>query len=90
MKRKIYIACFIVLGLLLAFLMHALIEIYVIKLLISDWDRFGLGLNFEQWMWIHDIFVAALITLGSYIGFRQGKYWWYVLYVLKKYGEPRF
>lgn len=90
MKRKFYIACFILLGVLLGFILHALVEMFVIGLLVSDWDKYGLGLTFEQWMWIHDIFLSALITLGVYFGYSQGQRWWRILYVLKKYGEPKF
>lgn len=88
-KRTIYIALFTVLGIMVSFLIHAGIEIPVIFLLVKDFDRYGLGLTWDQWYMIHHIGAILLFILGVVGGFFQGKYWWEVIYVQKKYTHGR-
>ena len=83
-KRIIYISLFILLGILLSFLVHAGIEIPVINLLVSDFDKYSLGLTWDQWFLIHSIGTPILLVLGIYFGWRQGIRWWRYWYVDKK------
>lgn len=80
MKKKLYIALFIFLGVLAQFLAHALIEIWYIKLLLSRFEVFSLGFSFQQWLVIHNIFAFVMLALGIILGFHQGVYWWKRLY----------
>lgn len=84
MKKNSYIILFVVLGVLLSFLTHALIEIPIIILLLSDFEKWGFGLSWDAWYMIHTIGTAALLVLGISIGFWQGRYWWGVIYVKNK------
>ena len=84
-KKIIYILCFIVLGVLVSFLVHAAIEIPIINLLVSDFDRYGLGLSWAQWQMIHDVGTVVLLILGMIVGYMQGRYWWQMIYVQKKF-----
>ena len=86
-KRTVYIAAFIVLGLLLAAILHAAIEIPVINLLVSDFDRYSLGLTWSGWFWVHHIGTVMLSLVGVWFGYTQGKHWWRVIYEEKKYGK---
>lgn len=85
MKRFFYISLFTFLGILVQFILHGLIEFSYIKLLIYDYDKFGLGLSWDNWFLIHKIFSIALLVLGASLGFIQGKYWWRVIYIEKRY-----
>lgn len=80
-KRTIYIFLFTLLGILVSFLVHAAIEIPVIRLLVEDFDTYGLGLTWRQWYAIHAIGSVVLLLLGIFVGFRQGRYWWKVIYI---------
>jgi hypothetical protein len=85
MKKTIYIVAFMILGAMLGFFLHAVIEIFYIKLLLKDFSKFGLGLSWSNWEMIHLIGVP-LLTLGlAWCGYRQGKKWWRILYVEQKY-----
>lgn len=79
-KRTAYIFLFILLGILLSFLVHAGIEIPVIKLLINDFETYGLGLSWQQWYVLHHIFSAVTLLLGVTLGYWQGMYWWKRIY----------
>lgn len=79
-KRTIYISAFTVLGVLLQFMVHALIEIWYIGLLVDDFATFGLGLSWNAWFRIHAIGTVVLIVLGIMFGYWQGKYWWPRIY----------
>lgn len=80
MKKHLYIFLFTLLGALAGFLIHALIEIPVIALLVSDFERWGLGLSWRGWETVHIVTLTLLLVLGAYIGFRQGIHWWKVIY----------
>ncbi|MCH7529709.1 hypothetical protein IIB50_01170 [Patescibacteria group bacterium] len=79
-KKWFYISAFIFLGILVQFLVHAVIEIIYTALLIKKYEIFGFGLSFDIWFDIHAIFSVALFTVGIIIGFRQGVYWWKRIY----------
>lgn len=84
-KKIIYISLFIFLGIVASFLVHAAIEILAISLLVKDFERYGLGLSWRQWYAIHHIGSALLLFFGIAAGYWQGKYWWKIIYVDKKY-----
>lgn len=85
MKRKIYYLTFTLLGAMFGFLIHAIVEVWYIKRLLSDYETYGLGLTWENWELIHQIGIGALIIGFSAIGYRQGVKWWRILYVQKRY-----
>lgn len=84
-KRIIYVALFTLLGIMVSFLIHAGIEIPVIFLLLKDFDRYSLGLTWDQWYMIHHVGAIFLFVLGVVGGFLQGRHWWEIIYVQKKY-----
>jgi len=84
MKKTIYIALFIFLGLLLQFLVHALIEIPYLGLLNIDFDRYSLDFSWQELLVIHAVFTIVLIIAGALFGFWQGKYWWNKIYKNRK------
>ena len=80
-KRVIYIGAFIVLGILLQQLVHAVIELVVIQLLVADFVRYGLGLSWANWLLVHRVGSLGLWLVGIWFGWQQGRHWWQVLYV---------
>lgn len=79
-KKTVYIILFTFLGVLLSFLAHAGIEIWYINLLVSDFQKYGLGLSWGQWYLIHGAGAVILFVAGVWFGFWQGGYWWKRLY----------
>lgn len=88
MKRAFYIACFVLLGILLQFLVHVLIETGVIALLLKDFGRYGLGLSWRQWYAIHHVLSIVLLALGAWWGYASGVKYWRIIYVEKRFGWP--
>ena len=76
LKKFIYITCFIITGIMLSTIVHGLIEIPVIYILISDFEKYGLGLSWGQWYIIHHIGTVILLVLGVVLGyFFSVKFW---------------
>jgi hypothetical protein len=80
MKKNFYIALFTLLGVLLSFLIHGVVEIWYIGLLLSDFSRWGFGFAWSTWVMIHNVAAVVLFIAGLYAGFRHGQYWWRRIY----------
>lgn len=89
MKRTIYIISFTILGVLAQFLAHALFELWYIALLTADFARYGLGLSWDAWFFIHHVATAVFFVGGFLGGYFSGKYWWRIIYMEKKYEKCR-
>lgn len=79
-KQIFYISAFTLLGIILQFLVHSLIEIWYINLLLSDFSRYGLGLSWNNWYAIHYVLTIVLFILGFGLGLWQGRIWWKKIY----------
>ena len=75
MKRYFYILLFAILGVILQFIVHAIIEIWYIGLLLRDFERYGLGLTWDQWVSIHHVSAVILFLVGLSFGCWQGRLW---------------
>lgn len=78
--KHIYIVSFVILGILMQFLFHAGIEIWYIDLLVNNFETYGLGLTWAQWLFIHDIATIVLFIAGGVLGYAQGQHWWKQIY----------
>ncbi len=85
MKKTIYIILTAILGIIVSFLIHAIIEIPVIYLIVSNYDKYSLGLSWGQLFLIHNIFTFILFLVGLILGIKFGFKWWKYIYVDKKY-----
>lgn len=83
-KKIVYIAAFTALGILLGFVFHGLIEIYYIKLLLSDFSGYSFGLSWGGLFAVHKVFSAATLLGGVAFGFFSGRFWWKYIYIDKK------
>ena len=82
MKRVIYIILFTILGILLQFLAHALLETWYANLLLADFVKYSFGLSWEKWWYVvHGVGSVALLVAGAVFGFWQGRYWWERIYM---------
>ncbi len=80
MKKNFYLAAFTFLGFLCQFLIHAVLEIWYIKLLLLDFNRYGFGWSWTTWYHIHATATWVLIILGLVLGYVLGKYGWGKVY----------
>ncbi len=80
MKRLLYISLFTILGFILQFLLHAIVEQWYIGLLIGNFDVYGFGLSWDAWFNIHTAFGLVLAIVGLVLGLMGGIYWWGRLY----------
>ncbi len=76
MKKFVYIFLWVVLGLMLSFVAHALIEIFYIKNYLPN----GFTGHCALPLWLQ----IGLPVLGILFGFLAGKFFWRVIYVEKR------
>src|SRR3989338_5632052 len=82
-KKIFYIGAFAILGALFQFLLHAGIEMWYTSLLLKDFDVYGLGLTWDQWVYIHDSSAVFLLIAGIGGGYCEGRYWFSRMYDMK-------
>lgn len=87
MMRSVYIGGFIALGALLQTILHAVVEKFYIDLLVADFDRYSLGMSWGMWFMIHHVASVILLFGGIAFGFWQGKKWWRVMYIEKRWSR---
>ncbi|MFC1630268.1 hypothetical protein ACFL06_01920 [Patescibacteria group bacterium] len=80
MKKKAYIISFTVLGILLQFILHAVLEIWYVNRLLTDFSTYNLGFSWNQLFLIHHIGTVLLLLAGVLFGFWQGNFWWKKIY----------
>lgn len=80
MKKIIYIILFTVLGFLLQLLFHALVEIWYLQKLLSDFEQYSFGLSWAWWYQFHLAATIGLSLAGLGLGWWQGFYWWRRIY----------
>ena len=85
MKRRIYIFFSIILGVLLFLILHAGIEIWYVGLLVSNFDRYSLGLSWDMWYTIHHVWAGFMSIIGAVFGYMFGVRWWRIVYIEKRH-----
>jgi hypothetical protein len=80
MKKVAYISLFTLLGVLVSFLIHGVLEISVVHFLTTEFSTYNLGLSWSQWFAVHRWGSWLLLIIGIGVGLWQGVYWWEVLY----------
>lgn len=82
-KKILYIFLWVILGLMFSIIIHAMIEIPIIYILISDFKKYSLGLSWADWYLIHHVGTAILTILGIFGGAWLGFIAWDKLYEKK-------
>lgn len=77
LKQAVYLTAATILGVLLSFIMHALIEINYLRL---AFER-GLNVMFYNGCALPPILSLGLLLLGAVGGFLLGRFWWRWVYV---------
>lgn len=85
MKKNIYIILVITLFILLAALFVSSIEFLIIKLMISDFDKYSLGLTWNSLVLIRNTLAITVLFGFSVLGYFISLKWWKYVYVDKKY-----
>ncbi|MFA6105371.1 MAG: hypothetical protein WC725_02100 [Patescibacteria group bacterium] len=86
LKKYFYIFSWVVLGLMLSFLAHAIIEIKMIEyalrknIILYNYTAFGSG-----YCVLPTVVQFTLIATGVIGGFLAGRYFWRVIYVERRY-----
>lgn len=88
-KKRIYIALFVLLGILLGLLVHGAVELWYIKGLITNFPKYSLGYSWAEWFIIHQYLSVIVFIASVVLGYFQGKFWWRLVYVEKRF-DPFF
>lgn len=80
MKKVLYIALFTLLGILTSFLVHAGLEIPILRSLEESGEVYSMGITWDNWHIFHRASGVILLLLGAFVGFLQGRHWWKVIY----------
>jgi hypothetical protein len=87
LKRKIYVALFVSLGLMAAYFMYVLSTVATIFLLLLDYAQYSFGLSWKLWSLLGKMWFMITMLAGYLVGMSLGRYFWGVIYekpVLKK------
>lgn len=90
MKKALYIFLFGFLGLILATLLHAIIELPALWILTSDIERYGDSFVWQNWELLHGVISLAIWVLGLVGGVWVGFRYWRILYIEQRRGKLRF
>lgn len=75
-----YIGAAGLLGFLVQIVIHAVVEIAYINVLVRNYDRWRLGLNWEQLVAVHHVAALTLLVAGIGVGLWLGVRWWHRIY----------
>jgi len=89
MKRRLYILLCVVLGLMLGFLLHSLVEVLVIDRLIASADAAPYGLTWAQWFHAHTAWTVVTTAGGVIGGYFLGISWWRIVYIEKRHWRTK-
>lgn len=86
-KKYIYIGLFTGLGVLVNFLVHGALELFIIDLLQSDFERYSMGISWAGWFAFHAAATPVLFVGFTWLGFSQGRKWWKIIYETEPLGK---
>ena len=75
---------------MIMFLFYASIEYVTVVLLLQDFDRYSLGLSWENWWLLQNLIAVILSFIGIIVGLQQGNYWWNLSYEKSKSKKCRW
>lgn len=87
MKKTIYIILSMVLGVMLSFLLHALIEFFFLEYARAHSVYVNWNMDLGASCSLPGIVQLAILLLGIIGGYTIGQYWWRIVYVEKRYGN---
>lgn len=75
-KKIFYLGLWGLLGLLVATIVHALIEIPTLRLITGDLERFGTSWVWQHWEVVHGVGSLGLWAAGLLLGLWAGQRYW--------------
>lgn len=84
LKQSIYISAFVLLGLLIATLIHAVVELIALAIIFGNPEQFAETMWWQEWELIHGIFAGGLWFVGFAGGVYGGVKYWDIIYVKKQ------
>jgi hypothetical protein len=84
-KRAIYLSAAVILGILLSFIIHALIEINYLNWALSQ----GKVVEFYGSCALSPVLQISLWLLGAIGGFFLGRFWWRKIYIERFWEKKR-
>ena len=79
-KKILYVSLFVLLGALVSFIVAALLETLIIAALVTNFERFNLGLSWKEWIYISRTCGAVILFSGALLGYLKGVAWWRIVY----------
>jgi hypothetical protein len=89
-KKVIYVTLFAFLGLLIATIVHAVIEAPVLWLITGNLDKWGEGFIWQNWAVLHRYVGGLVWILGLIGGIYGGIKYWRIIYIEKRFGRSKF
>jgi hypothetical protein len=89
MKQFVYIALFSFLGLLVATVIHAVIEAPLLWLITGDLEKWGNSFIWQNWTLLHRYVGGLIWFLGFTGGIYSGIKYWRIIYIEKRFGQPK-
>lgn len=90
MKKGLYVFLFVIASLLVSFLVHAVLEISILWWVQNNITAASSSLIRNNWSFLHVWGGRLLWALGLIGGLYGGFRYWDILYVEKRYGQPRW
>ena len=88
LKQIAYVAAFVFLGLLVAALIHAGLEIPTLLIITGDIDRYGESWLWQNWRLVHGLGGGLLWLAGAGVGYWLGRRYWRIVYIEKARRKP--
>lgn len=81
MKKALYVFLFTVLGLLLAAVLHAVIEAPILWIITGDFEQYQDSFIWQNWTLLHRYVGGFIWLLGAGGGMFAGFHFWQVVYI---------
>ena len=81
MKKILYVFSFGFLGLLVATVIHAVVEMFALRIIFGNPEKYANTFWWQEWEFIHAFGSGVLWWAGLLIGFWLGFRFWRIIYI---------
>ena len=89
MKKLFYILGFGFLGLLVATLLHAVIEMIALNVIFTNPEKYYTTFWWQEWEFVHALVSAVLWWAGLGLGLYAGFHYWKIVYIEGRHWRAR-
>jgi cell division protein FtsW (lipid II flippase) len=86
-KKIFYIFCFGLLGLVVATIIHAVVEIIALRVIFGNPEQYADTFWWQEWHFIHAFGSGVLWWAGLLAGFWLGFRFWRLIYIEGRHGQ---